>query len=202
VHQIEKIVEVGAPSEERVLDKLDDLVKILPTLREAAALDDTTEIPVDLLRHVDEAGPPSSLAYFPPPFAHLPSPIFHLPSLLPPLSSLLSPPISHGEPFQLNCQPSQLRPGFYLSLKKTRAITSADNGDASHSSAPATAGLRPWDGDAFNSSDTAGRSVRPWSPGKRPQRYMVDGLLAVGAVNEAGRQHCPTSHRSTRASSK
>ena len=47
----------------RHYSKLDDLVKIMPTLREAAALDDTTEIPVDLLRHVDEAGPDTATPF-------------------------------------------------------------------------------------------------------------------------------------------
>ena len=65
VHQCEKILEHGAPSEDRLLDKLDHLVGVLPSLREAAkeseAADDdkgsATVFPVDILRHVDEEEP-------------------------------------------------------------------------------------------------------------------------------------------------
>ena len=66
VHQCEKILEHGAPSEDRLLDKLDHLVGVLPSLREAAkeseAADDdkgsATVFPVDILRHVDEGRNP------------------------------------------------------------------------------------------------------------------------------------------------
>lgn len=66
VHQCEKILEHGAPSEDRLLDKLDHLVSVLPSLREAAkeseAADDdkgsATVFPVDILRHVDEGRNP------------------------------------------------------------------------------------------------------------------------------------------------
>ena len=36
VRQAEKLVEDGAPSEDSVLDKIDAVVRILPTLRQAA----------------------------------------------------------------------------------------------------------------------------------------------------------------------
>ena len=66
VHQLEKILEAGAPSEDRVLEKLEHVVEILPSLREAAkaseAADDekrsSTLLPVDVLRHVDEGKNP------------------------------------------------------------------------------------------------------------------------------------------------
>ena len=57
VRQAEKLVEDGAPSEDSVLDKIDAVVKILPTLREAAKESEATGetlFPVDVLRHVDE----------------------------------------------------------------------------------------------------------------------------------------------------
>ena len=57
VRQAEKLVEDGAPSEDSVLDKIDAVVRILPTLRQAAKESDAvgeTLFPVDVLRHVDE----------------------------------------------------------------------------------------------------------------------------------------------------
>ena len=42
VRQTEKPVEDGAPSEDSVLDKIDAVVKILPTLREAAKESEAT----------------------------------------------------------------------------------------------------------------------------------------------------------------
>ena len=57
VRQAEKLVEDGAPSEDSVLDKIDAVVRILPTLRQAAKESDAageTLFPGDGLRHVDE----------------------------------------------------------------------------------------------------------------------------------------------------
>ena len=58
LHQLEKIIEVGAPSDERVIEKIEDFVKTLPGLREAAEKCGEVEIPVDLLREIDQGKKP------------------------------------------------------------------------------------------------------------------------------------------------
>ena len=58
LHQLEKIIEVGAPSDERVIEKIEDFVKTLPGLREAAEKCGDVEIPVDLLREIDQGKKP------------------------------------------------------------------------------------------------------------------------------------------------
>lgn len=58
LHQLEKIIEVGAPSDERVIEKIEDFMKTLPGLREAAEKCGDVEIPVDLLREIDQGKKP------------------------------------------------------------------------------------------------------------------------------------------------
>ena len=67
VHQCEQIIAAGGYSDDRIVDKLEDLVKALPSLREAAAeserADDdarsATLLPVSALRLVDEGRCPT-----------------------------------------------------------------------------------------------------------------------------------------------
>ena len=67
VHQCEQILAAGGSSDERIVDKLEDLVKTLPSLRAAAAeseaADDdarsATLLPVSALRLVDEGRCPT-----------------------------------------------------------------------------------------------------------------------------------------------
>lgn len=58
LHQLEKIIEMGAPSDERVIEKIEDFMKTLPGLREAAEKCGDVEIPVDLLREIDQGKKP------------------------------------------------------------------------------------------------------------------------------------------------
>ncbi|ABO97668.1 predicted protein [Ostreococcus lucimarinus CCE9901] len=58
LHQLEKIIELGAPSDERVIEKIEDFAQTLPALREAAEKCDDVEIPVELLRDVDQGKKP------------------------------------------------------------------------------------------------------------------------------------------------
>ena len=57
LHQLEKIIELGADDDARVVEKIEDFVRTLTPLREAAdARDD--EIAVDLVREVDQGKKP------------------------------------------------------------------------------------------------------------------------------------------------
>ena len=58
LHQLEKIIELGASSDDRVIEKIEDFVKTLPGLREAAEKCGDVEIPVDLLREIDQGKKP------------------------------------------------------------------------------------------------------------------------------------------------
>lgn len=58
LHQLEKIIELGAPSDERVIEKIEDFSRTLPALREASEKCDDVEIPVELLRDVDQGKKP------------------------------------------------------------------------------------------------------------------------------------------------
>jgi len=56
-HQLEKIIELGASSDDRVIEKIEDFAKTLQPLREAAEKCDD-EVPVELLREVDQGKKP------------------------------------------------------------------------------------------------------------------------------------------------
>lgn len=58
LHQLEKILEVGAPSDERVIEKIEDFMNTLPALREASDAHGNVEIPVDVVRDVDQGKKP------------------------------------------------------------------------------------------------------------------------------------------------
>ena len=57
LHQLEKIIELGASSDDRVIEKIEDFAKTLQPLREAAEKCDD-EVPVELLREVDQGKKP------------------------------------------------------------------------------------------------------------------------------------------------
>lgn len=58
LHQLEKILELGAPSDDRVIEKVEDFMKTLPKLREASDASGSIEIPVDVVREVDQGKKP------------------------------------------------------------------------------------------------------------------------------------------------